>query len=483
MAEFDKIEREPLLFKNAKTKLVCTIGPASSRPAILKKLIKNGLNVVRINFSHGSYNDYETIVNNVRKISQSLKIYVAILQDLQGPKLRIGEITNGQINIKKGQEIIISTKKEKASGVEIPCSFDDLPQYVKKDEKILIDDGNLQLEVLKVKKNKIHTKVIVGGILKSNKGINLPYTELNIPALTEKDKEDIKFGIEYNVDYIALSFVQKAKDIQKLKNIIKDYNKTIPVIAKIEKPTAIKNLDSIIDVSDGLMVARGDLGVEMMEEKIPVLQKEIIRRTAEKGKIVITATQMLESMIKKPRPTRAETTDVSNAIIDLTDAVMLSGETAIGKYPVKAAQTIKKIAGITENSRYFDPQISVHPEPNKKVMHSIVKSAVKIAEEVNARVIIALSWSGATALMLSKYRPRVPIIAFSPDKKAIKRMTIYWGVNPNYLEFKANTDQLIEKAENILINKKIIQKGDSIVMIGGTTPIKGATNMLRVIKI
>ncbi len=471
------------LKKLARTKLVCTIGPASSSPKVLKALIKEGLDVARINFSHGNYEEYKKIIKNIREISEELEKPVAILQDLRGPKLRVGKIKEGSINLKKGKELIITTKEIEGKEGIVPTDYKLLPKFVKKGETILMDDGNLELKVINVKKDEIITKVVVGGILKSNKGINLPNTKLNIPALTEKDKRDVNFGVENNVDFIALSFVQKAQDIKDLKKILKAKKADIPIIAKIEKPDAIKNLDEIVEEADGVMVARGDLGVEMKEEMVPILQKEIIKKASRKGKIVITATQMLESMIEKPRPTRAEATDVSNAILDMTDAVMLSGETAVGKYPVKAVKIIKNIACITENSPYFNPDIELEVKPSKKVGDAIVKSAVDIAEKLNAKLIVVFSWSGSTALMLSKHKPSVPIVAFSPEESVIKRMSLFWGVTPFYLEYRPNTDILLAEGETILLDKGIIKRGDLIIMIGGVTPIKGATNMLRAIRV
>ncbi len=469
--------------RKAKTKLVCTIGPASSSPKVLKSLIKEGLDVARINFSHGNYEEYKKIIQNIRKLSIELEKPVAILQDLRGPKLRVGKIKGGSILLRKGEKLVITTKDIEGENGIIPSDYKLLPRFVKKGETILMDDGNLELKVTEVKKEEIITKVVVGGVLKSNKGINLPNTKLNIPALTEKDKRDVEFGVENEVDYIALSFVQKAQDIKDLKRILKTKKAEIPIIAKIEKPDAIKNLEEIIDEADGVMVARGDLGVEMKEEMVPILQKEIIKRASKKGKIVITATQMLESMIEKPRPTRAEATDVSNAILDMTDAVMLSGETAVGKYPVKAVKIIKNIACITETSPYFNPEIELEVKPSKVVGDAIVKAAVDIAEKLKAKLIVVFSWSGSTALMLSKHKPSVPIVAFSPEEKVINRMALYWGVMPFYLEYRPNTDILLAEGETILLDKGIIKRGDLIIMVGGVTPIKGATNMLRAIRI
>ncbi len=467
----------------AKTKLVCTLGPASSSPIVLERMIKAGLNVARINFSHGDYETYKKTIKLVRELSEKTGISVAILQDLRGPKLRVGKIKDGKVLLKKGEIFTITTKQIEGDKDIVSTDFKSLPRYVKKGETILMDDGNLELKVIDIKKDRIITKIVVGGFLKSNKGINLPDTNLNIPALTEKDKRDVKFGVENNVDYIALSFVQRAKDIKELKKLLKKYNANIPVISKIEKPKAMENLDEIIDVSDGVMVARGDLGVEMKEEMVPILQKEILSKATKKGKITITATQMLESMIEKPRPTRAEATDVSNAILDLTDAVMLSAESAVGKYPVEAVKTIKEIACITENSSYFNPNIEIEVPSSYKTTKSIVKAAVNITKSINVKAITVFTWSGTTALMLSKLKPKVPIYAFTPEKEVMRKMSVYWGVTPILIGYSPNTDILLAEGEDILLTKRLIKEGDIIIMIGGVTPIKGATNMLRIMKI
>ncbi len=469
--------------KKFRTKIVATIGPASSNPKILERLIKSGLDVVRINFSHGNYDEYREIIKNVRDISKRLGKPVAILQDLRGPKLRVGIVKNGEIELKRGSIVEITTDNIEGDENRIPTDFKSLPRYVKEGERILLDDGNIELKVLKVNRNAIVCKVVYGGILKSRKGLNLPQTKLNIPALTEKDKKDALFGVENEVDYIALSFVQKAKDVKELKEILKSEGADIPVIAKIEKPSGVENLNSILKVADGIMVARGDLGVEMKEEMVPVLQKEIIDKANRAGKLVITATQMLESMIEKPRPTRAETTDIANAIFDGTDAVMLSAETAVGKYPEKAVKTMGEIAKISEESNFFKVRFSQGEYCEKKVADAIVRAAVVVSEELNAKLIMVFTWSGSTALKISKFKPKTPIVAFTPDKKVLNRMSLFWGVTPMLLEYTQNTDVLIAKAESMLLDERIIKEGDIIIVVGGVTPVKGATNMLKVLRV
>ncbi len=468
--------------KKFKTKIVATIGPASSSPQMLEKLVKNGLDVVRINFSHGNYDEYKEIIENVRDVAKKAGRPIAILQDLRGPKLRVGIIKNGKVELKKGEEVVITTEDVEGEKGIIPTDFKALPSFVKKGERILLDDGNIELKVLEVKKSKINCKVVYGGVLKSRKGLNLPLTKLNIPALTEKDKRDVLFGIENKVDYIALSFVQKAKDVKELKGILKSEGVNIPVIAKIEKPSAVENLDSILKVADGIMVARGDLGVEMKEEMVPVLQKEIIEKANTSGKLVITATQMLESMIEKPRPTRAETTDIANAIFDGTDAVMLSAETAVGKYPDRAVKTMGEIAQIAENSKFFKVRLGGE-FCKKSIADAVVRAAVVVSEELNAKLIIVFTWSGSTALKISKFKPKTPIVAFTPDKKVLQKMSLFWGVTPMLIEYSKNTDILIAKAESILLDEGVIKEGDTIIVVGGVTPVKGATNMLKVLRV
>ena len=463
-----------------KTKIVATIGPSSSDEKTLSKMIKKGMNVARLNFSHGDYDSHKKVINVIRNISEHEDLPVSVLQDLSGPKIRLSKMEY-PIELRKNDIIRISVDKTDDS--ELHTDFEKLPYYVKQGDKMLIDDGYIELKAVNIKRNLIEAKVIQGGFAKSKKGINLPDVSVNIPVFTEKDRKDLEFGLDNNVDIVAMSFVSCARDVVPIRKMISKRTKNIPIIAKIERPIALKNIDKILDAFDGIMVARGDLGVEMPLENVPLIQKDLILRANNKNKIVITATQMLESMINNPRPTRAEASDVSNAILDGTDAIMLSGETASGKFPVKAVQTMRNIAEITENSTLYNYAISMPHSAKIGNTEAIVKSAAIMSEELDVKFILVFTYSGNTALLLSKYRPRCPIVAFSPQKDVVRRMGIYWGVDPHYIEFIRNTDEMILKGEDMLKIKKIVKSGDLILTIAGLTPMKGATNMLRVSRI
>ena len=462
-----------------KTKIIATIGPSSKDEKTLLQMIKNGMSVARLNFSHGKYEDHIDVIKKIRKLSESEDIPVAILQDLCGPKIRLCNMIE-PLNIKKNAIIKISVfKNEKA---DLYTNFKELVKIVKKNDTILIDDGYIELKAIDIDKKSITCKVIVPGIVKSKKGINLPDISFSIPVFTEKDKTDLKFGLEHGVDMVAMSFVDSPSNIIPIKKVMSKLSKDIPIIAKIERKKALENINKIIDKFDGIMIARGDLGVEIPPEKVPLIQKELIKLANSKNKLVITATQMLESMISNPRPTRAEASDVSNAIIDGTDCVMLSGETAIGRYPVKAVNMMKKIAIFTEKSDLYK---SLPKKNRKKIDHTeaIAKSACEIASELSAKFILVFTYSGKTALILSKYRPHCPIFAFTPQKDAVLKMASYWGVIPIYIEFTPHTDEMILKGEELLKIKKFANKGDLIVTSAGITPMKGATNMIRISKI
>ena len=465
--------------KFLKTKIIATIGPSSNDEKTLLKMIKNGMSVARLNFSHGKYEDHRDVIKKIRKLSENEDIPVAILQDLCGPKIRLSDIPEPK-SIKKNDIIKISVYKEEKA--DLYTDFKELVKIVKKENTILIDDGYIELKVIDIDKKSVTCKVVVPGIVKSRKGINLPDISFSIPVFTEKDKADLEFGLEHDVDMVAMSFVDSPSNIIPIKKIMSKFSKDIPVIAKIERKKALENINKIIDKFDGIMIARGDLGVEVPPEKVPLIQKELINLANSKNKLVITATQMLESMIANPRPTRAEASDVSNAIIDGTDCVMLSAETAIGEYPVKSVNMMRRIALFTEKSDLYKslPQIN-----REKIDHTeaIAKSACKIASELDAKFILVFSYSGKTALILSKYRPQCPIFAFTPQKDVVLKMASYWGVFPIYIEFTPHTDEMILKGEELLKIKKFAKKGDLIVTSAGVTPMKGATNMLRISKI
>ncbi|MGB9700789.1 MAG: pyruvate kinase [Thermodesulfobacteriota bacterium] len=467
-----------------RTKIVCTIGPASQREEILSRLIQKGMDVARLNFSHGDPQDHYRIFQRLRKLSRKLNKPLAILQDLQGPKMRVGIIHNGQAELKEGQPFILTTSPLLGSAQKAYTDYHHLPQDVKPGSTILMGDGYLRLKVQKVSGKEVITEVINGGLVKSHMGINLPGAKLSAPPLTNKDRQDLALGISWGVDFVAMSFVRRSQDIQEIKKIMARAGQEVPVIAKLERPEAIANLEEIIDVSAGVMVARGDLGVEMPLAQVPLLQKQIICLANQKRKLVITATQMLESMISNPRPTRAEVSDVANAIFDGTDAVMLSGETAVGKYPEEAVEIMAQIITAAETQPRYSAETFPHPSGEESIPDAIAQAAVQAAERLRARAIVAFTQSGATALLVSKYRPTIPIIAFTPHQEICQMMPLYWGVYPQIMKPITNTDLLIEKVEKNLLQKGIGHRGDIIVLLMGA-PIykKGTTNLLKILKI
>ncbi|MEN8154775.1 MAG: pyruvate kinase [Acidobacteriota bacterium] len=465
--------------KSSATKIVCTMGPASETGETIKKLILNGMSVARINFSHGDHATHKKVIGIIRKESEALDKPVAILGDLSGPKIRMG-ILKEPVPLKKGQDITISVKKGEDAGLF--SDFSKLPSLVKKGDRILIDDGLIELRVLETKKSLIKCRVKVSGIVKSRKGINLPDTEISFPVFTEKDRKDLLFGIGQNIDLIAMSFVDSPSNIIPVKKILKKFSKQIPVIAKIERPQALKKIDDIINAFDGIMIARGDLGVEVNPEEVPLIQKTLLIKAGRHNRMVITATQMLESMISNPRPTRAEASDVSNAILGGSDAVMLSGETAVGEYPVNTVNMMRKIAVSTENSEFYNYALEKE-DYTLDPTEAIVKGAAEMAFDLNVKSIMLFSFSGSTALLLSKYRPPCPVYAFTPNRDVLNRMSGYWGVFPQLLDFSSQTDEMIIKGEKVLLKKGCVKKGDLLLTVAGETPMKGATNMLKLLKV
>jgi pyruvate kinase len=464
-----------------KTKIIATIGPSSESEHTLTELIKSGMSVARLNFSHGSYDQHLEVIRKIREISREEEIPVVILQDLCGPKIRLGVLPE-PVTLKKNQSIALSV--EKNTDAELYTDFKELADVVKKGEALLIDDGNIELTVTEVNPGAgfIRCKVKVPGVASSKKGINLPDCTVPIPVFTAKDKLDLEFGLSNGVDLVAMSFVDSPSNIIPVKKIMKKYSREIPVIAKIERPAALKIIDEIMDAFDGIMVARGDLGVEVHPEEVPVIQKKLIRLANVKNKYVITATQMLESMINNPRPTRAEASDVFNAILDGTDAVMLSGETAVGKYPVDAVKMMRKIAQSAEECDLFCHTMEIEKEMIDHT-EAIAKSASRIAEDVKADFIIVFSSTGNTALKLSKYRPVCPVLGISYQKDVVTRMNSYWGISPHYVEYTKNTDDMLHLAEEMLRSKKLLKQGDIVITVSGNAPMKGATNMLKISKL
>jgi pyruvate kinase len=468
------------LLSNRKAKIVCTIGPASARKEVIFSLIKNGMDVARLNFSHGDHDTHKKAIEFIRDISRKYIRPVAILQDLQGIKIRVGLIEGGEVELKKGSKLLLIPGEGIGNQKQIFISYPALHKDAKRGDRILLDDGLIQLSVLGRARNAIRTKVVEGGILKDRKGVNLPGIKTSVAAFTEKDEKDLLFGINMNVDYVAISFVRDASDIRKVKEWLKHRKQQIPIIAKIEKPEALCNIEEILSEADGIMVARGDLGVEMPAEEVPLIQKGLIDKANKKGKIVITATQMLESMTEHLRPTRAETTDVANAVIDGTDALMLSAETATGKYPVEAVRMMDRIISYTERmketeSSYIRGDIFAE---------ATAGAACRAAEDINAKALVAFTQSGFTARLLSKFRPKVPIIALTPDERIKNRVCLYWGVTPKIMKLPATTDEMVTGIEKSLLEEHVVKKGDSIV-ITSSSPLStmGKTNFMKLHRI
>lgn len=465
----------------SKTKIVATIGPASNSREILEKLILAGMNVARLNFSHGSHEDHNRVVNIIRSLSRTLNRPVGILLDLQGPKIRVGTIENGgPIQLNLNDEFTITSKKIQGSDKIVSTTYTAFADDVNAGDTILLDDGLIKMKVLSIMDDAVKLKVIRGGYLKEKKGINLPGVNVSAPSLTEKDIRDVKFGIQNNVDYFALSFVRSARDLRQIKEIIARQGASIPVIAKIEKPEAVENLEAVLDASDGIMVARGDLGVEMQPELVPTIQKQTILSSIQKNKSVITATQMLETMSVNPIPTRAEASDVANAIFDGTDAIMLSGETASGKYPVQSVRMMNKIAVQSEQSPFMRYNIHYEKDPKDLITHAVAQSAVNILHEIHAKCIVAFSISGATAKQISKQRPSEPIYAFTSRMDTYNRLSLVWGVSPMYIPEIDETNRLALAGERILLQKKCVEKGDLIVLIIGRGLKAGSTNIIKI---
>jgi len=460
-----------------RTKIICTIGPATSSEERLEQLMRAGMNVARLNFSHGTHEEHAALIERIRAISARLGCAIAILQDLQGPKIRTGLLEGRKpVPLVNNAEIVITTREIMGTAEIISTTYKQLPQDVKPGDRILLNDGLLELRVLDANETDVRCLIVHGGELGEHKGINLPGVAVSAPALTEKDRADLRFGVMHDVDYVALSFVRRPEDILEAKQYIRELqleraggNKKhvipIPLIAKLEKPEAIACLDDILEVADGVMIARGDLGVEMPPEKVPLIQKRIITRCNELGLPVITATQMLESMIVNPRPTRAEVNDVSNAVLDKTDLVMLSGETASGAYPIEAVQMMVRIILETEAGGRTAHQ----PQHQRLSQERAVSHAARaLSEEASVKAIVVFTQSGNTARLISQDRPRTPILAFTPSARVYRQLALWWGVWPYCIaDMKGLTDELMERAGKQLIESKQISEGDYVVIMGG----------------
>lgn len=457
-------------FKMKKTKIICTMGPNTSDPEILRALAENGMDVARFNFSHGTHGEHKDRLELLKRIRKETDRPIAALLDTKGPEIRTGLLKGGQKAVlKDGQDFVLTTRE--IEGDEKGCSinYEGLNEDVKEGNTILIDDGLIELQVQEVKGTDIFCRVINGGELGQRKGVNVPNVKIKLPALTEKDKEDIRFGIREGFDFIAASFVRSADAILEIRRILEEEGANLQIIAKIENAEGIENLDEIIDAADGIMVARGDMGVEIPAEKVPYLQKTIIAKCNEACKVVITATQMLDSMIRNPRPTRAEVTDVANAVYDGTDAVMLSGETAMGKYPIEALKMMATIVEDTEShlDENFYQTRHVTGSNGHTISNAVCYSSVATAHDLKAKVIVAPSISGYTTKMLSKWRPRCQIIGMSPSMTAVRQMMIYWGVKPVWSRRAESTDELIENSLVELKDLGIVEKGDITVITAG----------------
>jgi pyruvate kinase len=465
-----------------RTNIVCTIGPASNSPEMLRSLIEAGMDVARVSFSHGSHADHAQTIAHLKTVSKQLGVRIPILQDLSGPKMRIGKFLDEPIELSPNARFTLTTREVISDLDAVSINYPELVADIKPGNRILLADGEIELSVISTTSTDIISKVIAGGLLRSNKGISVPGISLQTPIPTPKDVEDLRFGIDHGVDWIAQSFIRSAADLQNLKSILQHHDSDIPIVAKLEKREALDDLDNILVEADGVMVARGDLGLEVPLPEVPLIQKEIIKRANLVGKPVITATQMLESMIVNPRPTRAEVTDIANAIFDGTDALMLSGETAIGKYPSDAVRTMAQVAMTTETTidyvEYFKRQPITLEE---SVPDAIAHAACHTSIEIGAKAIICCTRSGQTARLVAKYRPPAPIAVVSPYETTLRRAALFWGAFPISIEFAPDTDTMIASAKQAVLKSGLAQMGDRVVIIAGIpADVPGTTNMIKV---
>jgi len=465
-----------------RAKIICTLGPSCSTEATIRGLLQVGMDVARLNFSHGKHEDHASCIQMLRQAAAAEGRTICILQDLQGPKIRTGKLKGGgPVILQAGGTVTITTREIEGTSELISTSFKSLPNEVHTGARILLSDGKIELRVTRAGTADIECQIINGGTLGERQGINLPGTALSIPALTDKDRQDLEFGLESGVDAVALSFVRSAADVLEVKEIIAEHNQTVPVIAKLEKPQALDQLEDILEASDGVMVARGDLGVEVPPEKVPVIQKYVIRRAAEWRKPVITATQMLESMIDNPRPTRAEASDVANAIFDGTDAVMLSGETASGKYPREAVCMMGKIIVEAENNmaEFTQPRRRRENSRMLSISETICESIAHSAEDTDMAAIAVFTETGNTARMISKYRPKSRIYAFSHVPEVCNRMNLFWGVQPVRRDHALSSEEMLATAEQELLRAGRVKPGHVLGVVAGTQMSSGSTNFMR----
>ncbi len=490
--------------KHSRTKIIATLGPPSDSEEIMLQLIEAGVDVFRLNFSHGSHEEHLARIQKIRKINQEQGKTISILQDLQGPKIRTGMVEGGQVMLVEGQRVEISTRDQESTATHITTIYKPLPKDVRPGDAILLDDGKLELKVISTDGEVVQAEVVYGGLLKNKKGINLPNTPLSTPSLTEKDTIDLMFGLEHDVDWVALSFVRTATDMQLLKHLIRQKGKNTRVIAKIEKPEAIteENLNAIIEASDAVMVARGDLGVEVGIENVPTIQKKIVRKCALLAKPVIIATQIMETMMDNPRPTRAEVSDLANAVLDGADAVMLSGETAAGKYPVRVVETMETIILNAEqedsiygrnqdlkkeegdSKKIYNDKIYDYKNDNNFVNNSLILSASRLATYIDAKAVVCMTSSGYTAFRLASHRPKTDIFVFTSNKDLLTQLNLLWGVRAFYYDKFVSTDQTFQDIQDILVEKGVVEKGDQIIQLA-SMPIekKLRTNAIKLSQI
>lgn len=466
-----------------KTKIVCTIGPSSDSYEVLKALVNEGMNVARLNFSHGTHPEHKKRIDTIKKLRDDLDEPIGIMLDTKGPEIRIKTFKDGMIRIEQGQDFALTSEDVEGDETRVSVTYKDIAKDLKADDRVLIDDGLVEFTVISVDEKNVYMRAVNSGELSDRKGVNLPSVKVNLPTLTEKDIEDLIFGIENDVDFIAASFIRSAKDVLEIRKVLESNGgEDIKIISKIENLEGVQNIDEIIEVSDGIMVARGDMGVELDEEDIPLVQKDIIRKCNLKGKFVITATQMLDSMIRNPRPTRAEVTDVANAILDGSSAIMLSGETAAGNYPVKSCEMMRKIAVKIEDSLDYKIALdSTNDEHEINITNSIAKATREVALDLDAKVIIAATTSGLTARNISKFKPKSPIIAATTDEKVRRQLAIEWGVYPIRATLASSIDDLFYESINILKNIKFVKEGELVILTAGMPLGKaGSTNIMMV---
>jgi len=476
------------MYKNyrSQTRIIATIGPACNNKETLKKMMLEGIDVFRLNFSHGKHEDHSAMIKIIQELNEELGTNVATLADLQGPKLRIGEVEDNGVNLENGSEIIFTSEKCIGTAQKVYMSYKPLPLDVMPGEIILVDDGKIKLEVIDTNRtDEVRLRIISGGILSSRKGVNLPDTNISLPSLTEKDIEDANYVLDFDIDWIALSFVRSSRDLIGLREIIERKGKHTKIISKIEKPEAITDIDNIIELTDGVMVARGDLGVETPFDKVPVLQKQIVHKCILKAKPVIIATQMMESMIDNFRPTRAEATDVANAVIEGADTLMLSGETSVGKYPIGVIKSMQQVINATENQGFeMNHDHKPDSEMNAYLPNAICYNACKMADLTGAKGIVVFTYGGGSAYQLASNRPKANIYAFTPGKKIMSQLSLVRGVQSFYLEPEVTINESIKLASDILKKEGLVKSGDVMVFVGGIPMVeRGPVNMVKIVAI